>query len=119
MQIVLNLVTNAIKFSADGGSIAIACRADPREGLSITVTDTGIGIAGDDLGRVLEAFEQADSSLSRKQQGTGLGLPLVRAMMELHGGRFELSSTLGAGTEAKIVFPRDRLVYSEAPGMAA
>jgi two-component system cell cycle sensor histidine kinase PleC len=119
MQIVLNLVTNAIKFSEPGGRVEIACRVDEREGLSITVSDTGIGIAGDDLGRVLEAFEQVDSSLSRKQQGTGLGLPLVRAMMELHGGRFELSSTLGAGTEAKILFPRDRLVYPEAPGMAA
>ncbi len=119
MQIVLNLVTNAIKFSPDGGSIAIACRADPYEGFSVSVTDTGIGIASDDLGRVLEAFEQVDSSLSRKQQGTGLGLPLVRAMMELHGGRFELNSTLGIGTEAKIVFPRDRLVYPEAPGLAA
>jgi signal transduction histidine kinase len=119
MQIVLNLVTNAIKFSEAGGRVEIACRVDEREGLSITVSDTGIGIASDDLGRVLEAFEQVDSSLSRKQQGTGLGLPLVRAMMELHGGRFELSSALGVGTEAKIVFPRDRLVYSEAPGMAA
>jgi signal transduction histidine kinase len=112
MQIVLNLVTNAIKFSPSGSSIVIACRADPRAGLSITVTDTGIGIAEEDLGRVLEAFEQADSSLSRKQQGTGLGLPLVRAMMELHGGSFELKSTLGVGTEAKITFPADRLVYS-------
>ncbi|HWD58542.1 MAG TPA: ATP-binding protein, partial [Stellaceae bacterium] len=112
MQIVLNLVTNAIKFSPAGGGIVIACRADPSAGLSITVTDTGIGIAEEDLGRVLEAFEQADSSLSRKQQGTGLGLPLVRAMMELHGGSFELKSTLGVGTEAKITFPADRLVYS-------
>jgi signal transduction histidine kinase len=111
MQIVLNLVTNALKFSSDGGRIAIVCRADPREGLSIAVTDTGIGIAQDDLGRVLEAFEQVDSSLSRKQQGTGLGLPLVRAMMELHGGTFELTSEVDVGTEAKIVFPRDRLVY--------
>ena len=110
MQIVLNLVTNAIKFSPEGGSIAISCRADPRAGLSITVADTGIGIASDDLGRVLEAFEQVDSSLSRKQQGTGLGLPLVRAMMELHGGTFELTSKVDAGTEAKIVFPHDRLV---------
>jgi signal transduction histidine kinase len=110
MQIVLNLVTNAIKFSPDGGNIEIACRADPRDGLSITVSDTGIGIASDDLGRVLEVFEQVDSSLSRKQQGTGLGLPLVRAMMELHGGTFELNSVVGAGTQAKITFPRDRLV---------
>ena len=114
MQIVLNLVTNAIKFSPNGGCIEIACRVDPSQGLSITVTDTGIGIATDDIGRVLEAFEQVDSSLSRKQQGTGLGLPLVRAMMELHGGRFELNSTVGVGTEAKVTFPADRLVFSPA-----
>ena len=119
MQIILNLVTNAIKFSPDGGSIEITCRADPDVGFSVTVTDTGIGIASDDLGRVLEAFEQVDSSLSRKQQGTGLGLPLVRAMMELHGGRFVLNSTVGVGTEAKIIFPPDRLYYPAAPGIAA
>jgi signal transduction histidine kinase len=111
MQMVLNLVTNAIKFSPEGGTIEIACRAVAGEGLSIAVTDTGIGIASDDLGRVMEAFEQVDTSLSRKQQGTGLGLPLVRAMMELHGGRFELNSAVGVGTEAKIVFPADRVVH--------
>jgi signal transduction histidine kinase len=114
MQMVLNLVTNAVKFSPDGGRIEIICRADPENGLSITVTDNGIGIAEKDLGRVLEAFEQADSSLSRKQQGTGLGLPLVRAMMELHGGRLDLASTVGVGTQATIVFPPDRLVYPTA-----
>jgi signal transduction histidine kinase len=111
MQMVLNLVTNAIKFSPDGGCIEIVCRADLAAGLSIAVTDTGIGIADDDIGRVLEAFEQVDSSLSRKQQGTGLGLPLVRAMMELHSGTFVLTSTVGVGTEAKIIFPPDRVVY--------
>jgi signal transduction histidine kinase len=116
MQIVLNLVTNAIKFSPGGGRIGITCRADPVDGLSIAVTDTGIGIPGEDIDRVLEAFEQVDSSISRKQQGTGLGLPLVRAMMELHGGRFELNSTVGVGTEAKIIFPRDRLVYETVSG---
>jgi signal transduction histidine kinase len=110
MQMVLNLVTNAIKFSPDGGRIDIICRADPAIGLSITVADTGIGIAEKDIGRVLEAFEQVDSSISRKQQGTGLGLPLVRAMIELHGGTFELSSAIGAGTRATITFPPDRLV---------
>jgi signal transduction histidine kinase len=119
LQSILNLVTNAIKFSRPGGGIEIACRVDPEQGLSVTITDTGIGIAADDLGRVVEAFEQADSSLSRKQQGTGLGLPLVRTMMELHGGRFELHSTLGVGTEAKIIFPPDRLVYPAEQGIAA
>jgi signal transduction histidine kinase len=119
MQMILNLVTNAIKFSRDGGAIDIVCRVDADRELSIAVIDTGIGIASDDLGRVLEAFEQADSSLSRTQQGTGLGLPLVRAMMELHGGRFELNSTFGIGTEAKIIFPSERLVAAEMQGIAA
>ena len=109
MQVLLNLVTNAIKFSSDGGVIAITCRADPMRGLTVAVADTGIGIAPEDLGRVLEAFEQVDNSLSRRHQGTGLGLPLVKAMMELHGGALELKSTPGVGTEATIVFPPSRI----------
>ncbi|MBV9552595.1 MAG: DUF3365 domain-containing protein [Alphaproteobacteria bacterium] len=118
MQMVLNLVTNAIKFSTEGGNVDIICRADPVIGFSITVVDTGIGIAEKDLGRVLEAFEQADSSLSRKQQGTGLGLPLVKAMMELHAGTFRLESTVGVGTRAIITFPPDRVVHPTAAGVS-
>ncbi len=108
---VLNLATNAIKFSPQGGRIDISCRVDPGRGLMLAVADTGIGIATKDLDRVLEAFEQVDSSLSRQHEGTGLGLPLVKAMMELHGGTLELESRLGAGTCATLVFPPDRLVY--------
>jgi signal transduction histidine kinase len=121
MQMLLNLATNAIKFSQEGGEIAIVCRADPVRGLTVTVADTGIGIPPEDLGRVLEAFEQVDNTLSRRHQGTGLGLPLVKAMMELHGGAFELESTLGVGTKATMVFPPDRLrLPVEAPaGFAA
>ena len=109
MQMVLNLTTNAIKFSREGGEIAIVCRADAQRGLSITVADTGVGIAPEDIGRVLEAFEQVDNSLSRRHQGTGLGLPLVKAMVELHGGKLELTSEPGVGTQATIVFPPERL----------
>jgi signal transduction histidine kinase len=109
MQMLLNLVTNAIKFSQDGGTIAIVCRADPLCGLTVTVADSGIGIAPEDLGRVVEAFEQVDNSLSRRHAGTGLGLPLVKAMIELHDGALELKSTLGVGTEATMVFPPARL----------
>jgi signal transduction histidine kinase len=105
MQMLLNLVTNAIKFSPDGGEISITCRADPIRGLSVTVADNGIGIAPEDLGRVVEAFEQVDNSLSRRHEGTGLGLPLVKAMIELHGGALELKSELGVGTEATMIFP--------------
>jgi signal transduction histidine kinase len=109
MQMVLNLVANAIKFSSDGGEIAITCRADAERGLSVTVADCGIGIAPEDLGRVVEAFEQVDNSLSRRHPGTGLGLPLVKAMIELHGGVLELTSTLGVGTQATMVFPPERV----------
>jgi signal transduction histidine kinase len=114
MQMLLNLVANAIKFSPAGGRIEISCSADPTQGLSITVADTGIGIAPDDLGRVVEAFEQVDSSLSRKYEGTGLGLPLVKMMIELHGGTLDLQSRLGVGTTAVITFPPDRLVNNTA-----
>jgi signal transduction histidine kinase len=109
MQMLLNLVTNAIKFSPEGGEVAIVCRADPMRGLTVTVADSGIGIAPENLGRVVEAFEQVDNSLSRCHQGTGLGLPLVKAMIELHGGALELNSTLGVGTQATMVFPPARL----------
>jgi signal transduction histidine kinase len=114
MQMLLNLITNAIKFSPSGGRIEISCQVDPTHGLSITVADTGVGIAPEDIDRVLEAFEQVDSSLSRRHQGTGLGLPLVRAMVELHGGTLELKSALGLGTKARITFPPVRVVHHSA-----
>jgi signal transduction histidine kinase len=108
-QVLLNLVTNAMKFTAAGGSITLS--AEHRDdGLAFTVADTGIGIAPEHIDRVLEPFEQVDSSLSRQHQGTGLGLPLVKAIMEAHGGRLELRSTQGAGTQITIVFPPTRLV---------
>ncbi|HYM73062.1 MAG TPA: ATP-binding protein [Stellaceae bacterium] len=112
MQMLLNLVTNAIKFSEDGGRIEIACSADPETGLTIAVSDTGIGIAPKDIGRVLEAFEQVDSALSKQHTGTGLGLPLVKAMIELHGGALVMQSTPGVGTTATLTFPPARLVYA-------
>jgi signal transduction histidine kinase len=110
-QILLNLLSNAGKFTEAGGSITLSARWDRERGMAVTVADTGIGIAPKDLSRVLEAFEQADSSLARKHQGTGLGLPLARAMIELHGGTLTLSSTLGVGTEVTVTFPPERLVY--------
>jgi signal transduction histidine kinase len=109
-QVALNLLTNAVKFTPHGGSIEVTGRCDPEGGMSITVADTGIGIAPQDLERVLQAFEQVDSSLSRQHQGTGLGLPLVKAMMELHGGSLKLDSEVRVGTRATITFPSERLV---------
>jgi signal transduction histidine kinase len=109
-QVLLNLITNAVKFTPAGGSITIAASWDAGTGLAVTVADTGIGIPDSDLERVLKPFEQVDSSLSRQHQGTGLGLPLVKAIMELHGGRLELKSELGVGTQVIVVFPPERLL---------
>ena len=108
-QVLLNLVTNSVKFTPSGGSITVSARWEAGLGLAITVADTGIGIAEGDLDRVLKPFEQVDSSFSRQHQGTGLGLPLVKAIMELHGGRIELHSELGVGTEVTVTFPPERV----------
>jgi signal transduction histidine kinase len=113
-QVLVNLITNAVKFTPAGGRIAITARFDPEDGLAITVTDSGIGIAEGDLDRVLKPFEQVDSSLSRQHQGTGLGLPLVKAIMEAHGGRLRLKSVLGAGTAVTVVFPPERVILDPA-----
>jgi signal transduction histidine kinase len=108
-QVLLNLISNAVKFTGPGGVIELSCRVDQR-GLSVTIADNGTGIAPEHLDRVLEPFEQADSSLSRQHQGTGLGLPLVKAIMESHGGTLTLQSARGIGTQVTITFPPERLV---------
>jgi len=113
-QVFFNLVSNAVKFTPAGGRVDISGRFDRERGLSVTVADTGIGIAPEDLNRVLEPFVQVDSSLSRRHQGTGLGLPAVKGIMELHRGTIELQSTLGRGTRATITFPPDRAVLEPA-----
>ncbi|HKS88420.1 MAG TPA: HAMP domain-containing sensor histidine kinase [Stellaceae bacterium] len=112
-QVLLNLVSNAVKFTPPGGRVAIAAQFDKTSGLTISVADTGIGIAPDDLPRVLQPFEQVDSFLSRSHPGTGLGLPLVKAIMELHGGTIKLHSELGVGTRASVTFPPSRAILDE------
>jgi signal transduction histidine kinase len=109
-QVLLNLITNSVKFTPPRGSITVSARWSLQGGLAITVADTGIGIPDADLERVLKPFEQVDSSLSRQHQGTGLGLPLVKAIMELHGGSLELRSELGVGTEVTVLFPPERVL---------
>jgi two-component system, cell cycle sensor histidine kinase DivJ len=114
-QVLFNLVGNAIKFTHAGGRIEISGSFDRQAGLRISVADTGIGIAADDLPRVLEPFVQLDSSLSRQHHGTGLGLPAVKTFIELHGGSLQLRSVVGSGTEAAVTFPPERAVGDPAP----
>ncbi|MGH7717061.1 MAG: ATP-binding protein [Vulcanimicrobiaceae bacterium] len=107
-QILLNLLSNAIKFTPGGGSVRVVCRVDESDSLTLQIIDTGIGIAPADIERSLQPFEQIDSSLHRKYQGTGLGLPLARSMCELHGGRLEIESATGQGTTVTVRFPPER-----------
>jgi signal transduction histidine kinase len=109
-QILLNLLSNAVKFTPVGGSISVSVAIDPERGFIIAVKDSGIGIAEADLPRVLQPFVQVDSALSRAHNGTGLGLPLVSVMTELHGGKLEIESAPDRGTTARACFPAARIV---------
>jgi signal transduction histidine kinase len=111
-QILLNLLSNALKFTTAGGTVTVRAHVSA-EGLVMQVTDTGIGIAPQDFSKALEPFGQVDSSLARKYEGTGLGLPLTRQMVELHGGRLMLESALGQGTTVTVILPAWRLVSAE------
>jgi len=108
-QILLNLLSNAVKFTQAGGRVTIEAAADDERGYRISVSDTGIGIAPEDMATALRPFGQIDSSLARQYQGTGLGLPLSKAMAELHGGGLELASTPGQGTTATVWLPAERI----------
>ena len=109
-QILINLLSNAVKFTPAGGAIRMAAKTDPASGeLVITVADTGIGIAPADIARVMEPFGQVDNPINRKYRGTGLGLPLTKGLVELHGGSFQLESTPGVGTTVTIRLPAHRL----------
>ncbi len=110
-QILLNLLSNAVKFTPAGGKVTLKAYAKAT-GLVISVVDTGIGIPEDKMDIILEPFGQADMSLHRQYEGTGLGLPLVKSMTELHGGQLEIRSKVGEGTTASIILPASRL-YSE------
>jgi signal transduction histidine kinase len=103
-QSVLNLMSNAIKFTTEGGSVSV--RLEREDDMArVTVSDTGIGIAPKDIKRVLIPFEQVDSTLSQGKQGTGLGLPIVKSLVQLHGGELDIASTLGKGTTVTIWLP--------------
>ncbi|ACB95508.1 ATP-binding response regulator [Beijerinckia indica] len=112
-QIFLNLLSNAVKFTPPGGSIEIDAHLTHKGDLAIAVADTGIGIAPEHIDRVCEPFVQIDSSLSRRHDGTGLGLPLVKSFMELHEGSLHLRSKSGIGTCAIVTFPAKRLVLPQ------
>jgi PAS domain S-box-containing protein len=107
-QIVLNFLSNAAKFTPQGGRIEIAARQAPDGGLEISVADTGIGMAPEDIPRALSPFDQLENSWDRRYEGTGLGLPLTNALLTLHEGKLEIVSAPGQGTTVTARFPTHR-----------
>ena len=107
-QVVLNLLTNAIKFTPPGGRVILRCAPAPDGDLQILVRDNGIGIRQEDIETILQPFGQAHDTRAHPHQGAGLGLPLSKALVELHGGQLTVSSRLNFGTEVAVTLPASR-----------
>ena len=113
-QILVNLLSNAVKFTPAGGTVSAAAALAPSGELIVEVADTGIGMSEKEIAVALTPFGQVDNTLSRGHEGTGLGLPLARAMATLHQADLRVISTPGAGTKISVVFPKSRVVAAPA-----
>jgi signal transduction histidine kinase len=112
-QILLNLMSNAVKFTPTGGRVRVAAGL-ATDGVVITIADTGIGMKEEDIPIALEPFRQIDGALSRRFEGTGLGLPLAKALVELHGGALAIESAPGRGTVMRVLLPLARVTQAAA-----
>jgi signal transduction histidine kinase len=112
-QILINLLSNAVKFTPDGGSVSV--RSFRRNGgLAIAVCDTGIGMAPENIPKALAPFDQIERKVRRKQEGTGLGLPIAKQLVELHGGTLSIESTVDVGTTVTFLLPPSRMIAPRA-----
>jgi signal transduction histidine kinase len=109
-QILVNLLSNAVKFTDPGGKVTFKIWGGQGSGYIFQIVDTGIGIALDDIPKALAPFQQVHSELNRKYEGTGLGLPLTKSLVELHGGSLDLQSRFGVGTTVTVRLPEERVV---------
>ncbi|MEO1701372.1 MAG: HAMP domain-containing sensor histidine kinase [Pseudomonadota bacterium] len=109
-QIILNIISNALKFTPNGGEVTLKAGLTSSGGQYITVTDNGPGIPDEEIPIVLSAFGQGSIAIKSAEQGTGLGLPIVQALVQMHGGTFELKSKLRKGTTATVRFPASRVL---------
>jgi signal transduction histidine kinase len=112
-QILVNLLSNAIKFTAPGGKVRLRVERCLHQGITFQVEDTGIGMSAEQIPIALEPFGQIDSSLTRKHDGVGLGLPLTKRLVELHGGIINIASEPGKGTVASVHLPEERVCREE------
>jgi PAS domain S-box-containing protein len=108
-QILLNLLSNAVKFTPEHKSVALSCGRDG-DALFLRVADTGIGMKPEDLVKVMQPFHQVDNSLSRRYEGTGLGLPLTQSLVDLHGGTMTIESVPDQGTTITVRLPASRVL---------
>ena len=111
-QILVNLLSNAIKFTESGGKVVLKIWHRMDSGFVFQVIDSGIGIAIEDIPKAFAPFQQIDSGLNRIHEGTGLGLPLTKSLVEMHGGSLDLQSEVGVGTTVTVRFPAERIVRS-------
>ncbi len=107
-QILINLLTNAVKFTPEGGTVTVSGSFEKDGSIEVSVSDTGIGMSAEDIVTALTSFGQATSDLARRQEGTGLGLPLTRALCQVHGGTLDIDSTPNIGTTVTVTFPPER-----------
>ena len=118
-QIIYNLLSNALKFSTPDSRISIRVqKMEESRQMRLSIADQGIGIAPENLERVFKEFEQIENPMTKKQSGTGLGLPIVKKLTELHHGTISLQSELGKGTEAILLLPLEQEGYINRPGVA-
>jgi len=113
-QVIINLLSNSVKFTPENGTITVAVRLDQHNNMNLIVADTGIGIAENDISKALSVFGQVHRSKSH--EGTGLGLPLCKMYAELHDGKLLLTSKLGEGTTVRVIFPHQRLLPNKKEG---
>ncbi|MGE0093948.1 MAG: ATP-binding protein [Alphaproteobacteria bacterium] len=112
-QMLINIVNNAIKFTPVGGTVSAAAVRRPDGGITVQVTDSGIGIAPADVEKALRPFTKLKADTTRSYEGAGIGLALTRQLVELHGGHIDLDSELGKGTIVSLLFPKERTIEVE------
>jgi two-component system, cell cycle sensor histidine kinase PleC len=118
-QILMNLLSNAVKFTPPGGSVAVVARIAGDGALDVDVIDTGVGMSEEQIPIALSTFGQIEHNLNRQHQGTGLGLPLTKQLLELHGGALEIESVPGRGTTMRARFPAARVSIRESSARSA
>ena len=118
-QILINMLSNAIKFTPKEGTVTVKAWSGLDSGHVFQVIDTGIGVALEDIPRILQPFTQAENSLTRRHEGTGLGLPLAKTLVELHGGYLDFQSEAGQGSTVTVRFPKERILKTFSKKKAA